>query len=509
MITSAAAAAAADPVVLGVTLFVIAVVGVLFYYRNHAVGSFAVPSGKKMDGFIPVLGHTVTILKNYDRLLHFIEEQMKATDYRPRNFSLAFSQPYAMICDPANLEYVLKTNFSNYEKGPFFYSRMNDLLGVGIFNTDGESWRIQRKTAANIFNVKNFREFVGVVFYEEMHMLTDRLSKAVESKEAIDIQDLFFRFTLDGFGKIGFGIELNSMLTKDSVPFAAAFDRAQAAMDYRFFSPVWRLEELLLPRGRELKNDLKTVREFCSKVIGERRADPEKNTRNDLLSLFMNLKNEDGTPMYTDKELGDLTLNFIIAGRDTTAQALSWTIYELALHPEKTKKLVEEIDETFGGDLNTPISYEQIKTMKYANAVFHEALRLHPSVPKDTKTALKDDVLPDGTPIKARTNLAWSPWVMGRSPKIWGPDAAEFKPERWLPDAMPSQPSQFVYPVFNAGPRVCLGKTMAELEGVFVLVSLLRRFEFEVLDVEKVTYLVSLTLPIRDKLMVKVSQRSK
>ncbi|RKO85708.1 cytochrome P450, partial [Blyttiomyces helicus] len=142
-------------------------------------------------------------------------------------------------------------------------------------------------------------------------------------------------------------------------------------------------------------------------------------------------------------------------GRDTTAQALSWTFYMLAKNPAVEEKLVEEVMQTLG-DALAP-TYDQIKTMRYANAVFHETLRLYPSVPKESKQALADDVLPDGTLVDAGMVVVWIPYAMGRSRAIWGAHAHEYKPERWLGEK-DLQPSSYEYPVFNAGPRICLGR---------------------------------------------------
>jgi cytochrome P450 len=190
-------------------------------------------------------------------------------------------------------------------------------------------------------------------------------------------------------------------------------------------------------------------------------------------------------------------------GRDTTAQALSWTFFMLSQNPRALESLLDEIDETLG-DSQSP-TYDQVKGMKYAKAVFHETLRLYPSVPSNMKTANRDDILPDGTFVPKDTIVSWNLYAMGRTAAIWGDDAKEFKPERWL--SMEKQPNSFDYPVFNAGPRTCLGKSMAELEGVYVIVSLLRRFRFDVLEPEKVTYANSLTLPMKNGLKVRVSLR--
>lgn len=197
-----------------------------------------------------------------------------------------------------------------------------------------------------------------------------------------------------------------------------------------------------------------------------------------------------------------LVLDHLCLGRDTTAQALSWTVFYLITNAGAMEKLLGEIDATLG-DAENP-TYDQIKGMKYANAVFHEALRLAPSVPKNLKLCLSDDVLPDGTHIPKGANILFSTWCMARDKSIWGSDAETFKPERWIDAKIPNQ---FEYLVFNAGPRVCLGKTFAELEGVFALVSIFRNYQVTLSDPKSIIYGNSLTLPMKNGLKCFISVR--
>ena len=336
-----------------------------------------------------------------------------------------------------------------------------------------------------------------------MDVFEKKLNEYAESGQIVDLQALFFKFTLDGFAKIGFNVDLNCMQQEESVPFAAAFDRCQGAIEYRFLSPLWRIVELCTPYGFRIKRDMALTRDFCNTLVKARVTSQEKSATSDLLTMFMKLKSADGSPLYTEEELASLVLNFIVAGRDTTAQALSWTMYYLSKNPRVKQKLVEEIQSVLS-DSDRP-DYEQIKQLAYAKAVFMETLRLSPSVPKQLKTAVADDILPNGTHIPKGACLVYTAYALGRSKEIWGDDALEFKPERWLD--VQKQPSQFQYLVFNAGPRVCLGKSLAEMEGVFILVSFLKKFDYDVVRPEMVHYANSLTLPMRDGLAVKIKKR--
>jgi len=164
----------------------------------------------------------------------------------------------------------------------------------------------------------------------------------------------------------------------------------------------------------------------------------------------------------------DMVLNFLIAGRDTTAHGLSWCLYLLMDHPEVEQKMLDEIKEVCGDE---ELTYDQIGRLKYVQAVVDEALRLYPSVPADSKVAVADDTLPDGTFVPAGCVIQFNPYSMGRSKKLWGEDAELFRPERWIGAEMPSA---FVYTAFNAGPRECLGKRLAWVEMKAILVGILR-----------------------------------
>jgi cytochrome P450 len=151
-------------------------------------------------------------------------------------------------------------------------------------------------------------------------------------------------------------------------------------------------------------------------------------------------------------------------------------------------------------------SFEQVRRMTYAHAVLCETLRLHPSVPKQVKHAVAADVLPDGTHVPAGACVLYSSYVMGRSEAVWGADAEQFRPERWLAAEGGGAASSFCFLAFNAGPRICLGKGLAELEGVFALVGLLR-YRLQVVEGQEVTYVPTLTLPIKGGLKVRVGRR--
>lgn len=185
------------------------------------------------------------------------------------------------------------------------------------------------------------------------------------------------------------------------------------------------------------------------------------------------------------------------------SQALSWAFFALSQHTDVKNHLFEEIDDIMKENL-VP-TYDQVKEMKYAKAVFNETVRLYPTAPNFVRTAIQDDILPDGTVVKKGWGVAYNHAVLSRLTKLWGPDASEFKPERFLDKKY----SPFKFTSFLQGPRACLGRTLAELQGVFTMVSILKQFDFEVVDPASVKIKQSTTLPMKNGLVCSFKLRSR
>jgi len=293
---------------------------------------------------------------------------------------------------------------------------------------------------------------------------------------------------------------------KTNVSFATNFDYAQLVMDERFVDPFQGFSERYNSQGRKLRRTIKELDDFCYNVIdlrlaarakGDAKGAVDSKGGKDLLELFIDMG-------LGREELLPVVLNFLIAGRDTTAQTLAWLFYQLWQHPEVVAKIRAEAEDVLGhGSDARKMAYDDIKSLPYLNAVFNESSRLHPAVPKNAKVVVKDDVmrpyaqpgiesiladmphlptkLPD-VPVKAGESIIWSDYVMARTKEIWGQDAEEFKPERFLAKREDGSTtirtySQYHFHSFNAGPRLCLGQTLATYEGMACAVGILAKFD--------------------------------
>ncbi|KAF0406854.1 cytochrome P450 [Gigaspora margarita] len=426
-------------------------------------------------------------------------------------FTLPVKGRFIMINDPQLLDHMLKTNFESFEKGDILHELMYDLFGDGIFGVDRDLWKFQRRTISRLFQERNYKDFIYASIVRKSETVLNILRRCADNGNPIDLQDLFYRFTLDTLGDIFFSTDFCCLTSPEKpVQFAIDFDHAQRIIDWRLEQSLWKFIELYSERGRQIRKSSQVLDSYVYNMINSRRADIKAEKEpNDLLTWFINAVDKDGETL-DDKGLRDVILNLIIAGRDTTAQALSWMMYSIMTHPSVEDSLLNEINSILSQ--NTPIPlYDDVKQLfKYTKATFYETLRLYPSVPKNLKVCTKDNLLPNGVPVYANEFVVWVPWAMGRDKKIWGEDAQVFEPQRFLDDEdllRPQNQSRFI--AFHAGPRTCLGQQFATIEVIILVTMMLKEFKFELVPGQKSPpeFQTSLTLPMKEPLMAKVSRR--
>uniref|UniRef100_A0A7N0UBQ9 Cytochrome P450 n=1 Tax=Kalanchoe fedtschenkoi TaxID=63787 RepID=A0A7N0UBQ9_KALFE len=367
-----------------------------------------------------------------------------------------------ITADPKNVEHILKTRFDNYPKGKPFSSILGDLLGKGIFNVDGDVWMFQKKMASHELGRVSLRSYC---FEVVSHEIDERLSPLVSSMAAgggvLDLQKVFRRFSFDTICRFSFGMDPTCLESSHSMnEFAASFDLATRLSAERAMhtSPlVWKTKRLLnIGSEKRLHDAIKVIDSMAQEIIVQKHKLGLLGQQ-DLLSHFMLV-------VQDDTYLRDIVVSFILAGRDSVASALSSFFFLLASHPEVEDAIAKEADSVVGKDQNHLKTFDQIKDLPYLQATVYESMRLFPPIQFDSKFCLHDDVLPDGTQVTKGARVTYHPYAMGRMEEIWGEDSLEFRPERWLRDGLFHQESPFKYPVFQAGPRVCLGKEMALVE---------------------------------------------
>ncbi|KAH7445905.1 hypothetical protein KP509_01G027800 [Ceratopteris richardii] len=286
----------------------------------------------------------------------------------------------------------------------------------------------------------------------------------------------------------------------------------------RFFLPRrWfqTLRWLRLGKERDMIEAMRVLVKFFEELVASKRRvlndDGNCEKKFDLMScLLMN----GGDTYVDDKLLRDSAVSFVVAGRDTSAQALSWFFWLVAQHPSVENKIVEETRCIIGaasGDGRFSLTRGAVKQMHYLHAALTESLRLYPSVPFDFKHVRKDDILLDGTMMKKDDRLVYAIHAMGRMESIWGKDCLCFRPERWLNSCdgtfTDMHVPTFNYVVFNGGPRTCLGKDMAYVLMKAVASTILFHFSVHLVPGHIVTPRLSITLYMKDGLLVTLARR--
>ncbi|KAL2902548.1 Cytochrome P450 86A22 [Bienertia sinuspersici] len=298
----------------------------------------------------PLVGSLPGLIQNRNRMHEWIAENLRACGgtYQTCICAVPFlARKQGLVtvtCDPKNLEHILKGRFDNYPKGPTWQAVFHDLLGEGIFNSDGNTWLFQRKTAALEFTTRTLRQAMGRWVNRAIKNRFCPILKAAQLEgKPVDLQDLLLRLTFDNICGLAFGRDPETLtpgLPENS--FATAFDQATEASLQRFILPefIWRFRKWLgLGMEVTLRKSVSHVDDYLTNIINTRKLElsnqQQSVVHDDLLSRFMKKKES-----YSDKFLQQVALNFILAGRDTSSVALSWFFWLVSNNPRVEEKIL-------------------------------------------------------------------------------------------------------------------------------------------------------------------------
>ncbi|KAE8702167.1 ubiquitin carboxyl-terminal hydrolase 5-like isoform X1 [Hibiscus syriacus] len=460
----------------------------------------------------PILGSLPDFLRNRHRFLDWTTEILRQCPTNTAVFRRPGKIHGVITANPLNVEYALKNNFKNYPKGERFIWMLNDFLGRGIFNSDGEVWKIQRKTASYEFSTKSLRNFMmDCVRVEISTRLIPVLYQASQTNQVLDLQDILEQFAFDNICKLAFNVDPGCLAgAGNGSHFMRAFEEAATLSSGRFmyaFPFLWKLNKLLnIGSEKNLKKSTEIVHDFADNIINTRLQSKEETKDRDLLSRF--IENDDNSPQF----LRDIIISFILAGRDTTSSAFSWFFWLLSRNQNVERNILNELETIRtrnGKTIGDAYTFDELRDMHYLHASISESMRLYPPVPVDTKACLNEDILPDGTFIGKDWFFTYHAYAMGRMKVIWGENCEEYFPERWLDEhGKYRQENPFRFPIFHGGPRMCLGKDMAYIQMKSIVAAVLERFVVEVQGKDKSPqHLLSLTLRMKGGLSIRVRER--
>jgi len=365
-----------------------------------------------------------------------------------------------VLNDPALVKHVLVDNARNYHKG-IGLAQARRALGDGLLTSDGERWAAQRKAMQPAFQAKRMAERADLVAAEATAW-ADRLA-AQAGHGVVDITAELTRLTLGVLGRTLLDADLydHPGIGHD---FEAVQDQAMFEMVSLGLVPSW----LPLPGQLRFRKAHRQLGEVADSLIAGRLQ--RAHLGEDALGrLVASIRTE--TPEVRQQRGREELITLLLAGHETTASTLSWAFHLLDQHPWAARRIREEVRTVLG---TRPPSYDDLRRLPYTTMVLEEVMRLYPPVWLLPRSAQAADQI-DGYPIPAGSDVLISPYLMHRNPRYWL-DPERFVPERFDRARHADRP-RLAYLPFGAGPRVCIGSSLAMIEAVFVLASVVRRLE--------------------------------
>lgn len=393
-----------------------------------------------------------------------------------------------LISDPAAIEGILVGTGRRFVKGYDKDPVLPLFLGNGLVTSEGDFWLRQRRLMQPAFHRQRVAGFGAA-----MVAATEEAAAGWRDGERRDLHTDLMRLTLDIL-----------MRTVFSAPLGADAGRVERSLNV-VLDEYMRQSLALLPlpawapspgRSRMLRA-IRELHVVVDRLIDSRLAGGAGP--DDLLTMLLEARDEAGQPMPR-RQLRDELLTLILAGHETTANALAWTLALLARHPEAEARLHAEVDAL--GD--RPAAAADLPALRYADAVVKESMRLFPPVWMISRAAAQPATV-GGYDVPAGRDLYLSAWVVHRDPRLYAEPAA-FRPERWL-DGLEQHLPRYAFMPFGGGPRLCIGNSFAQMEATLILATLARRFRLSLAPGQAVTPEPTMTLRPRGGLPMTVARR--
>ncbi|KAI0713837.1 cytochrome P450 [Earliella scabrosa] len=446
------------------------------------------------------------------------------------------------VYDPKALHAIVVKDQDVYVRDDEGLRAVELLLGPGLLSTAGATHKRQRKTLNPVFAAAHMRA-ITPLFYD----VTSNLRQAIEARiregaEAIDMIHWMGRTALELIGQGALGHSFDSLIedsndeyteaVKAFIPSTIELEHMRVVLPFvDYMGPKWFRRKLLnivpYKKLQRMKNIVDIMYERSTEIYRAKKAAIERGDETavhqvgegkDVMSILLNAnKMASEGDKLTDEEILAQMSTFILAGVDTTSNAMARILHLLSLHPEVQGKLRKEIidaREQYGND----IPYDELSQLPYLDAVCRETLRLHTPVNLSVRCATRDIVLPLWEPIRgvdgkimnevlvpAGTMTLINLGACNTNKVLWGEDALEWKPERWLsplPRAVDDAPIPGIYSklmTFLGGGRSCIGFKFSQIEMKVVISVLVATFRFELSDRPFVWNFAGVTYPAKDK----------
>lgn len=413
---------------------------------------------------VPLLGHALAFKRDP---LGFL--QKTARDQGPVARLRLGPLLYHLVSDPALVATVLQDRADRYVRDTRSSRNIRLVTGESLLSTEGDTWRRHRRLAQPIFHHRRIMALAEIML-RTCEESASHYATAADTSQPLDLASEMSRLTFTIVGRCLFGSELGPRATDVEQAFPVLleelFNRAQSAVSL----PIW----LPTPAHRRFQRAIATVDDVVRTVLDERRG--ATADRPDLLSLLLEARDEDGSRL-SEQEVRDHIVTFLLAGHETTASALTWTLCLLATHADTLHAVETELDATLHGQ---PLTLDALPKLTHLDAVLRESLRLYPTIWIAERRVTMDDTL-GGFDIPSGSTVVVSPYVTQRLASHW-PDPDTFRPDRFLGDHATRTLAKDGYFPFGAGSHQCIGQHFAMMEAKIALATLLSRFRIHLTD---------------------------
>ena len=368
--------------------------------------------------------------------------------------------PVILFNKPEHVHSILVEHAYDFDKGLAIHNVFRPVIGDGIFSSEGDFHRHQRKLMAPPFQPRHIASYAGI-----MGHYGEQIQQTWTDGAVIDVNRQMTNLTMSIIGKALFDADVFTETDELGAAMTIITEYVAHALSTLLPPPYsWPL-----PRNRRTHKAVQVVRNRIQRFIDERRNSPIEC--NDFLSILLQARDEDGKPMSDEQVMAECATLFG-AGHETTATALSWTWYLLCQHPESYQRVQQEVDSVLQG--RTP-TYADLARLPYCLQVFKEAMRLYPPAYAFSRRALRDVEI-DGYLVPKGRVVLIAPSTLHRREEYF-PDPEKFDPERFTPEREKRLP-RYAYLPFGAGPRICIGMYFAMMEGHLLLATLAQRVSF-------------------------------
>ena len=404
-----------------------------------------------------------------------------------------------MINQPALIDTVLRARPRDFPKSDRIGEGLRPLLGNSVFLTNGATWERQRRIIDPAFEGGRLRET-----FPAMAAAADACAARLGSRAtgaALEIEEITSHAAADVIFRTLFSIPIDHEIAQEVFHLFRDYQRTQPILNLAAFVPLPRW----MPRlhRRRTRQTARRIRALITRLTAQRMAEIDAGTApDDLATKIMTTADPQTGDRFDTGEMVDQVAIFFLAGHETSASALAWALYLLALFPEWQDKLAQEAQTV----LSDAPDFADVSRLRVARDVFRETLRLYPPVPMMVREATCPETFRD-RPVPTGAQIVISPWHLHRHDRIWS-DPDGFDPARWQTDAGRAC-ARDAYIPFSAGARVCTGAGFAMVEGPLILARLVRDFTFSRVKDRDPVPVAHLTVRARDGIWLHVRPRGK